>query len=174
LTPRRRPTFAWVLAVVAAYVIGYLAGHDPRGDATAGRSAHPGPSTPPASVPATVGTVHWSDVTCEASAGDRLTLGTIIVNDASTPATLTLVAVTIPDDTVLAEGWTDCGGAFAGARRLELGPGQQTWLAIRTDAPVHCPQGLRVGFIVSYTLNGDDGLLPVNGPNPYGAGCTAG
>ena len=107
-------------------------------------------------------------------AAGRLTLGTIIVNDASTPATLTLVAVTIPDDTVLAEGWTDCGGAFGGSKRVELGPGQRTWLAIRTDAPVRCPQGLRVGFIVSYTLNGDDGLLPVNGPDPYGAGCTTG
>lgn len=159
--------------MVAAYVIGYLAGHSP-GDPTTGQIAHPGPSAPPASAPATVGTVHWSDVTCQASAGGRLTLGTIIVNDASTPATLTLVAVTIPDDTVLAEGWTDCGGAFGGAPRLELGPGQRTWLAIRTNAPVRCPQGLRVGFIVSYTLNGADGMLPVDGPDPYRAGCTRG
>ena len=168
-TSRRRPRWIaaiWALTVVAAYAIGYSAGH--------GRpAAAPGPVTSATSSPVLGGQVHWAGASCWQSGPGALIVGMQVENSSPDPAVLTSVDVDVqgaPGAPQIFFGWGDC--TSTGTIGPALVPaGQQAWARISIYAPVPCPTALRITFTVTYSLDGHAYTLPVSSPDPAGLAC---
>jgi hypothetical protein len=157
-----RPTAViWVLAVLAAYALGYAVGygHAPQAPATTARSS----ATEP------IGDqVHWGNANCVAINAHVAIVAMQIANDSPLPATLTSFVVTTspPGTAVIGTNWTDCGTEVIGsALQAVVQPGATVWASATVSTP-GCAADVQVNFTVEYLLGGRPYRLPVAGPGP--------
>ena len=169
-TPRGRLSprigAAWVLTVLTAYLVGYLAG----GDRTT-TAPSPAASTPTTRVLG--GQVHWGGASCWQSDGGVLTVGMIVNNDSPDPAVLTSIDVDVqgaPGNPQVFVGWGDCDATGSAGPAL-VPAGQQAWARMSVYAPLGCPTDLRIAFTVTYRLNGHADTLPPSSPDPDRIAC---
>ena len=135
-------------ALVAGFVLGFIAGHFQGG--TRGRPARAAPALPGIFVVSATGS------RCAVQRGHTLQLGIEIMNRSDRTVALRQVTPVLPLGGLreIASQWGTCGslpeqGPGLG-QAASLAPGATGWLTVTFDVMVGCPQPLPVFFKVSF------------------------
>jgi hypothetical protein len=174
-TGPRRPPLPWSQGrgiaglLVAALVVGALAGYLAGIRHAEARTAGPGPhaSTTDSVAPLAAQSVPRTGNQCSAQLGDRLQLGVEIVNQSATTVTLHRVETVLPLDGLraTASAWGSCGqlSSVDAATPHSLPPGATTWLTITFDVLIPCPAAIPVLFTLTYTQAGHTTISDLSG-----------
>jgi hypothetical protein len=144
---RRMATAGFVLSVLAAAAVGYVAG-----------DRHDAIPAPVASRAPAGGSISTTGHRCSEQLGTRLELGVEILNGSGTPATPRRIGVKLPLGGLrpVATRWGSCGQlpSTPAAGSPALAPGATTWVATTFDVLADCPGPLPVSFTVDYDQDG--------------------